>query len=91
VQTETEPVRLKHQIWYAPKVKRLVKHARNTYAPKGNDLDRDLHELMNTGSIETWIGQKGRSSTIRPGTPRTAARRQLLSAVSAVQADGSIQ
>jgi hypothetical protein len=45
-QTETGPVRLKHQIWYAPKVKRVVKHARNTYAPKGNDLDRDLYELV---------------------------------------------
>jgi len=37
---------VKHQIWYAPKVKRVVKHARDTYAPKGNDLDKDVYELV---------------------------------------------
>ncbi|MGH8719279.1 MAG: TIR domain-containing protein, partial [Burkholderiales bacterium] len=40
------PVRSKHVIWYAPEVKRIVKHTRNTFAPNGNDLDKDTYELV---------------------------------------------
>jgi hypothetical protein len=39
-------VRSKHVVWYAPEVKRVVKHTRNTFAPNGNDLDKDTYELV---------------------------------------------
>ncbi|MGH8727108.1 MAG: TIR domain-containing protein [Burkholderiales bacterium] len=38
-------VRSKQVIWYAPEVKRIVKHTRNTFASNGNDLDKDIYEL----------------------------------------------
>jgi hypothetical protein len=39
-------VRSKHVIWYAPEVKRVVKQTRNTFASNGNDLDKDIFELV---------------------------------------------
>ncbi|MBC7944350.1 MAG: hypothetical protein H7X91_03600 [Burkholderiales bacterium] len=39
-------VRSKIVVWFAPEVKRIVKHTRDTFAPNGNDLSKDIYELV---------------------------------------------
>jgi hypothetical protein len=41
-----EPARIDHVLWYAPAVKRIVKHQRSVFSGNSKLLDRDLVELV---------------------------------------------
>jgi len=41
-----EPARIEHLLWYAPAVKRIVKHQRSVFSGNSRLLDRDLVELV---------------------------------------------
>lgn len=41
-----EPARIEHLLWYAPAVKRIVKHQRSVFSGNSRLLDRDLVELL---------------------------------------------
>ncbi|MGH8671631.1 MAG: hypothetical protein ACREUA_06305, partial [Burkholderiales bacterium] len=38
--------KIEHFVWYASDVKRVVKHARNTYSARGKSLDKEIIELL---------------------------------------------
>ena len=41
-----EPVRVAHVAWYAPEVKRTVKHVRTVWAGNGMRMEEDTYELV---------------------------------------------
>lgn len=41
-----EPGRIQHLVWYAPKVRRAVRHTRTVWSQQGRQLDQDIYELV---------------------------------------------
>ena len=41
-----DPQRFWETVWYAPAIKRSVRHTRSSVSSRGNPLDRDLYELL---------------------------------------------